>query len=233
MNNNSFVIMTFDEYCISKLIDATKFKAGNYDLWKKLSDIFEEMHPKSFTQQKLFLLNDIRRTYQLPYVKPEKPVKEAVVKPTIKVAPKVEPVVEIKPTTETQIGEDAPKKPGFKPVFKKKAESETTELNTEATPQIEDVKQEESPKKVPFKPVFKKKVESETSDVKTEETPQIEEVKQEEAPKKVPFKPVMKKRVETETLETKVEETPQIEEVKQEEAPKKVPFKPIMKKRDS
>ena len=57
--------MEFDEYLLQKKIDVEAFrKADNarFDEWDKL---FKTMHPDSFTAQKKFLINDIRRRYLL------------------------------------------------------------------------------------------------------------------------------------------------------------------------
>ncbi len=57
--------MEFDEYLESKKIDPKKFRAGDQDQYQEFQKLFEQVHPNSFTQQKLFLINKIRRTYLL------------------------------------------------------------------------------------------------------------------------------------------------------------------------
>ncbi len=57
--------MTFEEYLTSKKIDGDEFRRrqpGRYLEWQTL---FAQTHPESFTMQKKFLINDIRRLYQL------------------------------------------------------------------------------------------------------------------------------------------------------------------------
>ncbi|GGD57338.1 hypothetical protein GCM10011514_21770 [Emticicia aquatilis] len=57
--------MTFEEYLITKKIDADKFKKSEpqrFDEWKYL---FAQMHPESFTSHKKFLINPTRRKYQI------------------------------------------------------------------------------------------------------------------------------------------------------------------------
>ena len=49
--------MNFEEYCISKKIDPERFEE-----WKHF---FDAVSINSFTQQKLFLINEIRRKYKL------------------------------------------------------------------------------------------------------------------------------------------------------------------------
>lgn len=57
--------MTFEEYLITKKIDAEKFRQSEpqrFDEWKYL---FAQMHAESFTSQKKFLINLTRRKYQI------------------------------------------------------------------------------------------------------------------------------------------------------------------------
>ncbi|WP_425390173.1 hypothetical protein [Ekhidna sp.] len=57
--------MEFDEYLKEKKIDPKKFKSGEPDQYTDFKRIFDQIHPNSFTQQKLFLINNIRRHYKL------------------------------------------------------------------------------------------------------------------------------------------------------------------------
>jgi hypothetical protein len=60
--------MNFDEYLISKKIDAILFERHEpqrFAEWKKL---FEQVHPESFTAQKKFLINPTRRKYLLEVI---------------------------------------------------------------------------------------------------------------------------------------------------------------------
>ncbi|MFN3487507.1 MAG: hypothetical protein ACK4YV_00155 [Emticicia sp.] len=57
--------MIFEEYLITKKIDATEFQKSEpqrFDEWKYL---FAQMHAESFTAQKKFLINSTRRKYQI------------------------------------------------------------------------------------------------------------------------------------------------------------------------
>jgi hypothetical protein len=57
--------MEFEEYLRLKKIDPDTFKArdnGRFEEWKEL---FVTLHPDSFTAQKKFLVNEIRRRYHL------------------------------------------------------------------------------------------------------------------------------------------------------------------------
>ena len=57
--------MEFTEYLNSKKIDAVAFKKADSRLYSEWERIFKILHPKSFTAQKLYLINDIRRKYTL------------------------------------------------------------------------------------------------------------------------------------------------------------------------
>jgi hypothetical protein len=82
--------VNFEAYLISKKIDSAAFQKAEPELWTDWQKEFEMLHPNSFTAQKLYLINPIRRKYQL---------KEAVVTE----APKV-PV-----TTSASTAPDKPK----------------------------------------------------------------------------------------------------------------------------
>jgi len=57
--------MTWEEYCIKKKINSEAFKLAEPERWSSLKNIFEQVHPNSFTEQKKFIINDIRRRYLL------------------------------------------------------------------------------------------------------------------------------------------------------------------------
>ena len=57
--------MTFEEYLISKKIDSQAFRAAEPALWNEWNGLFEAMSPASFTAQKLYLINPLRRKYLL------------------------------------------------------------------------------------------------------------------------------------------------------------------------
>jgi hypothetical protein len=60
-----FAAVTFEEFLTSKKIDSTALKMGEPSLWKEWSFLFEEMNVASFTAQKLYLINPLRRKYLL------------------------------------------------------------------------------------------------------------------------------------------------------------------------
>lgn len=80
--------MNFEEYLQSKKIDSAAFKAAEGDLWATWNKEFVLMHPSSFTSQKLYLINPIRRKYQLMVVESKLPVE--TVPPEIKREPPTE-----------------------------------------------------------------------------------------------------------------------------------------------
>jgi hypothetical protein len=57
--------VTFEEYLISKKIDQEAFVKSEPALYHDWKTEFEQIHPNSFTVQKLNLINPIRRKYQL------------------------------------------------------------------------------------------------------------------------------------------------------------------------
>jgi hypothetical protein len=62
--------VNFEEYLISKRIDSTAFQQAEPSLYKEWEEAFGQMHPNSFTVQKLNLINPIRRKYHLKVVPP-------------------------------------------------------------------------------------------------------------------------------------------------------------------
>jgi len=54
---------TFEEYLLKKKIESNAFKEGDESLWNEWEQLFQQLHPESFTAQKLFLINRIRRQF--------------------------------------------------------------------------------------------------------------------------------------------------------------------------
>jgi hypothetical protein len=81
--------MTFEEYLISKKIDGVAFQATEPALWNEWNKLFEQMSPSSFTSQKLYLINPIRRKYQLKVEVTETPKPIVAAKPVMKPKPKM------------------------------------------------------------------------------------------------------------------------------------------------
>jgi hypothetical protein len=101
-----------ETYLTSKRIDSTAFQTAEPELWKSWRYEFEQMHPNSFTVQKLNLINPIRRKYPLKSI-PEKTALSTATPPTASDTPSVEP----KPVTASTAN---PKPSIPKPVFKPK-----------------------------------------------------------------------------------------------------------------
>jgi hypothetical protein len=55
--------VNFEAYLSSKKIDSAAFKKAEPVLWDAWRKEFEELHPNSFTAQKLYLINPLRRKY--------------------------------------------------------------------------------------------------------------------------------------------------------------------------
>lgn len=58
-------MVTFEEYLSGKKIDAKAFEQAEKELISEWRQEFDQMHPNSFTAQKLFLINGIRRRFPL------------------------------------------------------------------------------------------------------------------------------------------------------------------------
>lgn len=77
--------MKFDEYLTGKKIDAEKYRKAEPAQFEEFQQIFDQVHPESFTQQKLFLINNIRRAYKLEEQEEEKkPAAKKAMRPKIK-----------------------------------------------------------------------------------------------------------------------------------------------------
>ncbi len=61
----TLVPVNFEDYLISKKIDSAAFRQAEPTIWESWKVEFEQMHPNSFTAQKLYLINPIRRKYIL------------------------------------------------------------------------------------------------------------------------------------------------------------------------
>ncbi len=82
--------MNFEAYLAAKKIDPVLFSKAEPDLFTAWKTAFEQMHPNSFTMQKLNLINAIRRKYLLKE-KPAEPSAEASrqpAKPVMKPKPR-------------------------------------------------------------------------------------------------------------------------------------------------
>ena len=55
--------MTFEEYLVLKKIEAVAFQNSEPERFEEWQQLFTQLHPNSFTEQKKFLLNKIRRQF--------------------------------------------------------------------------------------------------------------------------------------------------------------------------
>jgi hypothetical protein len=63
---------SFEDYLASKKIDSDAFKRSEPQVWNAWKKEFEQVHPNSFTVQKLNLINPVRRKYLLqPTLEPK------------------------------------------------------------------------------------------------------------------------------------------------------------------
>lgn len=86
MDTESGSAQDFEEYLRSKKIDPKKFKASDQSKYAEFKLLFDQIHPDSFTQQKLFLINRIRRKYIL-----QEFTAEVSAAPSKKIKPKILP----------------------------------------------------------------------------------------------------------------------------------------------
>lgn len=105
--------MTFDEYLTSKKIDRDSFQKMEPALFESWKGEFSHLHPTSFTSQKLYLINPIRRKYPLKNI-------QVVVQEKKEQAPPLNETTPLAPVkSETSSPEvQTPKSP--RPVFKPK-----------------------------------------------------------------------------------------------------------------
>ena len=85
--------MNFEEYLISKKIDSQAFRAAEPALWNEWNGLFEAMSPASFTAQKLYLINPLRRKYLLKATEVAAAPKvsaPAAARPVMKPKPKID-----------------------------------------------------------------------------------------------------------------------------------------------
>lgn len=217
--------MDFVAYLISKNIDNQKFESSDQALFSLWQQEFMLMNPKSFTAQKLFAINNVRRKYQLHMG--AKPKEKAV-------------VVEKTSTPTIAVPNDSSTKPKVVPSFKKPAiqnpeaiENKEVATNTVSTINIETNNEQtsESTKKPAFKPVFKRPVPTEkTNTPETTSTVDATETGADTSPKKSVAKPVFKRPENTESSPINAPEEKPDEVTNTEQPIKKVAAKPIFKR---
>jgi len=157
------IVEEFIEYLEGKRIDALAFKKSDEILFTTWEREFMQMHPKSFTSQKLYLINNIRKQYLLP---------EDRVKQIVK---KVKTVAKVSVGSKVKIGEEK-KKPSMKPKISiaRPAPKSTNEVGGPVEKEMK--KDNPKPKMVIKKPIVKSKLVDEEGvkvDLKEELTPKV------------------------------------------------------------
>ena len=164
--------MSFEEYLYSKKIDSSAYQASEPDQWQEFASIFQDMHPKSFTMQKLNLINGIRRRFPVTEevvemeVTPQKTGRPVMKKKSelsaesqtgVSARPVVKPRItsgKSKPVIKPKISSGKPKM--TKPVMKPKIKPETDEEKQQKSkPVIKPKTTQRKPKMV--RPVIKPK----------------------------------------------------------------------------
>jgi hypothetical protein len=89
--------VNFEAYLTSKKIDSAAFRKAEPELWDNWQKEFELLHTNSFTAQKLYLINPIRRKYQLKEVVVTEDPKVPVATSAATASDKPKPVMRPKP----------------------------------------------------------------------------------------------------------------------------------------
>lgn len=136
--------VNFEDYLVSKKIDSDAFHRAEGDVWLAWREEFDQLSATSFTAQKLYLINPVRRKYPLPFQAAAKedspPVIDAPAAADI-----VKPVVVAKPVFKPRIpGATTPTPP--------------TAGTDAATPAGETTAPAAPPKPVVARPVMKPKI---------------------------------------------------------------------------
>ena len=103
--------MDFEAYLVSKKIDSVQFANAEPNVWRTWKSEFEQIHPNSFTAQKLYLINPVRRKYPLKL----DPTSVTEIKAEIKEektsaqSPAVQPSVQAKPAVPRPVFKPKPK----------------------------------------------------------------------------------------------------------------------------
>lgn len=75
--------LTFATFLKSKKIDPKKFYQSNKAMFEEWKAEFDQMHPNSFIQQKLFLINKVRRENALVLTEETEVKKKPSMRPKI------------------------------------------------------------------------------------------------------------------------------------------------------
>jgi hypothetical protein len=98
--------VNFEEYLRSKKIDSAAFRAAEEQQWESWEKEFQQISESSFTSQKLYLINPVRRKY--PFT------------PDIQVNTSPAQSSPTESTNETVVSAKPPSTPVARPVFRPK-----------------------------------------------------------------------------------------------------------------
>ena len=84
--------LTFEDYCKKKKINPDLFLKAEPTRFQEWKTIFDQVHPDSFTEQKKFLINPIRKQYLLIELSEEKVASSTVAPPATKASIKIPPL---------------------------------------------------------------------------------------------------------------------------------------------
>jgi hypothetical protein len=83
-------LLDFEDFLKQKKIDPRTFREGDPGLWNDFKIIYDQVHPDSFTAQKLFQINRIRRRYHYTgNAQGDLPPKSGIPKPKMPMKPKM------------------------------------------------------------------------------------------------------------------------------------------------
>jgi hypothetical protein len=159
-------MLDFETYCKSKRINPEAFLKQEPTEYSYLKNYFEQVHPDSFTAQKLFAINKLRRKYLKDYSEEFASLKEETSKPLLKPAFAIKSKIQV--AENKPVSAETEKEASVSPVIKPKIPAAKTE---------ESIDLGEKPKVIP-KPLIKPKIQ-----VKTEEKEESKETKIVEEPK--------------------------------------------------
>lgn len=81
-------IKEFEAYLTDKKIDSDAFRKVEPEQWSEFKRLYDQVHPNSFTAQKLNLINPIRRRFPLKEVPVGTEVKKTAARPKVMMRPK-------------------------------------------------------------------------------------------------------------------------------------------------
>ncbi|ELR69745.1 hypothetical protein C900_04722 [Fulvivirga imtechensis AK7] len=185
----------FQDYLYKKKIDSDAFKKAEPVQWQVWKEIFDQVHPDSFTAQKLYLINPLRRQYPFIGERDAITMKEKPKKPVMK------PRAASTESTKEEDRKDQPVKAKPKMAVKPKVKIKPKILpQSGAKPEGEEaVSKEQKPKmtkpKIPMKPKIPLQRENE-AEMKLKDTSKEGE-KPKMAKPNIKPRPVIKKRPKT------------------------------------